>query len=523
MLSVFDQLDWTEDTNPAVLLQLVSAQLDDQEVLRQRIRMHLEKDYPASALSWLPTVTWNPPTLVPLSSFDLKGIQDWPTWQDKAKIKAFTEKIESGWHKPIVALKIPGARYLLPIDGHTRLSIYWKLKRPVHAWVGKAHSVTGPWEGFHSRQRGMSAGQKKADFASISDRLLELAEFVPGGPAVRRVRSARGVYFFKAPIGTPITEEEYQSLLASRRAARAAHDAGHPDRVAAERAVRQARKLRGAGGADIDTGAGSASADPVSQEVNEVSQSADQALAGVKAEASAEGTGGPSASHSDLLSARRDAQSKYPAGHPERVAAERAVRQSRKAARTKIEPTESPTAEAAKPTEEGVKSPATGDRRLADLRFAIRANLVKHYGASDVTDNDVEHARIAIWLAHTGRGPNVEDLSPEKQKIAEDMISKTTDADVEKIAKIAERNHLFSHAEAEKLRSDFAKAKAAEARGERSKGATRFKSHVAFVLLAAAIAAFLGGLGLALNPILLAGINLLPPFMQELVDRLKRL
>ena len=330
MLSVFDQLDWT-DTNPVALLQLVAEQVDSQEALRKRIRIHLEKDYPASALSWLPTVTWNAPTLVPLSSFDLRGIEKWPTWQDKAKIRAFTEKIESGWHKPIVAIKIPGARYLLAIDGHTRLGIYWKLKRPVHAWVGKAHSVKGPWDVFHQQQRGMTDAQKKADFASIADRLLELAEFVPGGSAVRNVRSARGVYFSRTLSGVPITEPEYQLLLASRRAARAVHEAGHPDRIAAERAVRQARKLRSSG-TEADA------ADQVSQEVNEVSQSADKALSEVKTEEPVGGADTTRSSHADLLAARRTAQAKHPPGHPDRIAAERAVRTSRKAARTAITP-----------------------------------------------------------------------------------------------------------------------------------------------------------------------------------------
>jgi hypothetical protein len=36
-------------------------------------------------------------------------------------------------------------------------------------------------------------------------------------------------------------------------------------------------------------------------------------------------------SHQNLLAARREARAQYPAGHPDRVAAERAVRQSRKA------------------------------------------------------------------------------------------------------------------------------------------------------------------------------------------------
>src|SRR5579872_4983374 len=75
-------------------------------------------------------------------------------------------------------------------------------------------------------------------------RAVELADsdFVSGGPAVRHVRSARGVAFFKEPVGTPITEAQYQSLLAARQAAKRQYEPGHPDRVAAERAVRQARK-----------------------------------------------------------------------------------------------------------------------------------------------------------------------------------------------------------------------------------------------------------------------------------------
>lgn len=63
---------------------------------------------------------------------------------------------------------------------------------------------------------------------------------------VRQVRTARGVAFFHEPIGTPITEAEYQALLAERKRTREAHPVGHPERLAAERAVRQARKLRNA-------------------------------------------------------------------------------------------------------------------------------------------------------------------------------------------------------------------------------------------------------------------------------------
>lgn len=104
----------------------------------------------------------------------------------------------------------------------------------------------------------------------------------------RHVRTERGVYFFKEPIGTPITEAEYQELLAQRLAAKKAHKAGDPERVSAERAVRSARRMRG--GPDIDTGEGGGGLqDEVSSEVDEVNKSADDVLNQVKQEVEVEG------------------------------------------------------------------------------------------------------------------------------------------------------------------------------------------------------------------------------------------
>ena len=111
--------------------------------------------------------------------------------------------------------------------------------------------------------------------------------FVPGpdtGPnVVRHVRSARGVAFFNKPVGSPITEAEYQELLAARRAAREANEPGHPDRLAAERAVRQARKTRGSGVTSSSGG------DPVANEVSETQRSAQEALNAVKLQAEVTG------------------------------------------------------------------------------------------------------------------------------------------------------------------------------------------------------------------------------------------
>lgn len=221
MPGVFDQLNWQHHTDGYELLQLVSDQLDTQESIRQRIRQQLVRDYPPTALAWLSTVTWSPATLVPLSSFDLRGIKEWPTWQDKRKLKTFTEKIESGWHKPIVAIKLPGGRYLIPIDGHTRLTVYYSLKRPVLAWVGKTHSVHGEWEVFHDKQRGMTSNQQKTEFTTVHEQLL-----------------------IELDAGSVLTEQAYQELLLARRTARSQYESGHPERIAAERSVRLARKQR---------------------------------------------------------------------------------------------------------------------------------------------------------------------------------------------------------------------------------------------------------------------------------------
>ena len=275
MQSVFDQLSWDTDTDATSILQLVSAQLSTQEELRQRINDQLSGDYPASALAWISTVTWKPATLVPLTSFDLSDVRDWPTWKDTDKIAFFTEKIKSGWQKPLVSVKVPGTRYLDPIDGHTRLSICWKLKRPVLTWIGKTYSVHGPWELMHRQQRGMTVNQKEAAFTGVHDQLISFSG--------------------------PVDDDTYQSLLLSRKKAREEFPTGDCRRIAAERAVRQARKTRNLSVEDRVE-------DTVSDQL-ELTE------------------------HRELLELRRIAQSDFPPGHPERIQAERAVRHSRASSR----------------------------------------------------------------------------------------------------------------------------------------------------------------------------------------------
>lgn len=77
---------------------------------------------------------------------------------------------------------------------------------------------------------------------------MRIVRLASGG--VRHVRTEAGEAFFHKPIGAPITEAEYQDLLRQRREAQKVHPKGHPRRLEAERAVRQARKQRGESGGD---------------------------------------------------------------------------------------------------------------------------------------------------------------------------------------------------------------------------------------------------------------------------------
>jgi hypothetical protein len=130
--------------------------------------------------------------------------------------------------------------------------------------LNQGHSVGSGGELFHG-STDIDAGT--ANFASEAPPMVtELA-------ALRHVRTPVGAAFFKMSIGTPLVNEEqqYADIKAEHAAAKQALDSA---------------KLK-------------------AKTVNE-------------------------RTHSDLLAARRDARAKYPAGHPERLAAERAVRASRK-------------------------------------------------------------------------------------------------------------------------------------------------------------------------------------------------
>jgi hypothetical protein len=116
-------------------------------------------------------------------------------------------------------------------------------------------------------------GAGTSNFANEAPpQVYELAGYGP-----HHVRTPRGVDFFRKGIGTPITEAEYLGIKGQKASAKTARDANE---AAAER-------------------------------MKATEKTASELT------------------HQDLLTNRRNARSQYPAGHPERLKAERAVRSSR--------------------------------------------------------------------------------------------------------------------------------------------------------------------------------------------------
>lgn len=133
--------------------------------------------------------------------------------------------------------------------------------------LNQGHSLSASGELFHGST---DIGAGTSNFASEAPPMIGALELV------RHVRTAEGAAFYHKSIGTPLVGDPAQ-LYARQKAADAA---------------------------------------------------ARQQLKATKAEKQV-------TSHSDLLQARRDARAKYPVGHPERLAAERAVRSSRKSTQYK--------------------------------------------------------------------------------------------------------------------------------------------------------------------------------------------
>lgn len=319
---------------------------------------------------------------------------------------------------------------------HAQRAIHSRLVSPYHVrtHLRKHHNAQGDTEtplADHARQHTLSQltqghsispdgdlyhgstdiGAGAANFANEAPGVVEL---------VRHVRSPAGVAFFKKPIGTPITEAEYDAIKAEHAAAMRSHAAdlrgsGNSSAASAlERAAESVQRSRATSpgtlsraneqlynasaalGRDMsqsdkqriaqehienveslgrysrlgtpfelpgDRTAEAKSRGRQATSAREVrpADSRSEFLAAasmpsesqLKAADNYDAYGFPlkksvsepskesSSAHSDLLAARKAARAKYPAGHPERLKAERAVRQSRKSRRQGSGSTES--------------------------------------------------------------------------------------------------------------------------------------------------------------------------------------
>lgn len=149
----------SDDTG--VLLALLKApvsQIGDRNVAVE-VYEHLLEDYPASALGWIPTVSWSGPLEIPVDEIDFSNANKWQASHED--IGPYAEKIRKagGNWKPVVLVKRPGNDKFMIVDGHHRVLGYKKLGWPVRAYVATVPTVHGDWEELHSMQRkGTSKG-----------------------------------------------------------------------------------------------------------------------------------------------------------------------------------------------------------------------------------------------------------------------------------------------------------------------------------------------------------------------------
>lgn len=192
------------------------------------VTKQLREDYPNRALDWLSEANWTSPQLVPLDKIEYDdNIFTRVREHEQDKVAQFAKRIKGGWRKPCILIRRPSG-LLKPVDGHTRIVAYHKLRRPCLAWVGTVRTQKGPWDGFHKQQ---------LQTAGMWEQVLEF-------PIT--VRTAAGEAFYHQPIGsvvyadgpgsrwmdadTPeiLESHSHQDLLDVRREVQEKYDRTHP-------------------------------------------------------------------------------------------------------------------------------------------------------------------------------------------------------------------------------------------------------------------------------------------------------
>jgi hypothetical protein len=139
----------------------------------QAVFRQLSEDFPPQAVRWVssPHVTWKGPYKIPLGQVDTSKMAYWKAARNTAKLALFRKKITGGDQKPVVLIKVPGARKLQVADGHHRTIASHQLNVPVQAFVGTTDTVKGPWDVMHAMQRASGVDTAKTGKPSS----LELA------------------------------------------------------------------------------------------------------------------------------------------------------------------------------------------------------------------------------------------------------------------------------------------------------------------------------------------------------------
>ena len=121
------------------------------------VRQQLEEDYPPEAMQWIGSVSWEGPERVPLAALDFAHAQEWRAQGEPDRATRMAAKIESGWEKPIVAVRAPGSSRLTIVDGHHRALAYRDAGKDPMVYVAEVPSTEGAWTEMHDSQRAKPA------------------------------------------------------------------------------------------------------------------------------------------------------------------------------------------------------------------------------------------------------------------------------------------------------------------------------------------------------------------------------
>jgi hypothetical protein len=166
------------------------------------VRTLMSKDFGPEALKWIDDVKWEPAVkhITHAQINNTYHTEEFSAAKGRtAKVREFVKKIQNGFDKPIICLKVPGYPGLCAIDGHTRIAAYDILKKPIPAYIGTAPSANGGWEKTHSQQKGRTL-QMANDKHDEEGKFSRTA--VPITPAIQRTLTV-----YQQQQGLPVTGE----------------------------------------------------------------------------------------------------------------------------------------------------------------------------------------------------------------------------------------------------------------------------------------------------------------------------